>query len=187
MIRHISTVLVIALMVIAGVACEGPEYKGRVPDIAHCDPVGDWESSWISEEARLLQLINYVRAIGANCGKTYYPPVSELKPDQHLICAARLHSMDMHDNDYFSHTSLDGRSASDRAADAGLTDAGWVGENIAAGGNVDGEGAMTMWMQSEGHCRAIMNPDFTHIGPGYYPGGSASFGQYWTLNFTRKN
>ena len=50
---------------------------------------------------------------------------------------------------------------------------------------VDGEGAIEMWIASEGHCRAIMNPDTTHIGPGFYPDGSGDYGSYWTLAFTR--
>lgn len=167
-------------------ACEGPNFSGDVPDSAHCDPVADWDGDWVDEEARLLQLINYVRGMGATCGETYYPPADELKPERSLVCAARLHSVDMHDNNYFDHTSQDGRGPTDRAIDAGLESDGWVGENIAAGTWVDGEGAMEMWMASEGHCRAIMGADFTHMGTGFYPGGGSTYSNYWTLMFTRK-
>jgi len=35
-------------------------------------------------------------------------------------------------------------------------------------------------MKSTGHCKNIMNENFTELGVGYYPGGS--YDHYWTLN-----
>jgi uncharacterized protein YkwD len=40
---------------------------------------------------------------------------------------------------------------------------------------------MDQWMGSDGHCANIMNPSFTEIGVGYYPGGQ--WGHLWTQNF----
>jgi uncharacterized protein YkwD len=37
------------------------------------------------------------------------------------------------------------------------------------------------WMESDGHCRNIMNPAFTRAGVGHAAGGR--YGGYWTLKF----
>jgi len=80
----------------------------------------------------LLKLVNEKRISGCNCGTTTMPPVSILKWNNFLAVAALTHSKDMDANNYFSHTSPDGRKAGDRIIAAGYK---WTtyGENIAAG------------------------------------------------------
>ena len=84
-------------------------------------------------------------------------------------------------NNYFSHTSLDGRSAGDRITATGYA---WrtYGENIAAGyATVDS--VMDGWTASPGHCANLMNPAFTEIGLACVPGGAATtYSNYWTLD-----
>jgi uncharacterized protein YkwD len=41
------------------------------------------------------------------------------------------------------------------------------------------------WMNSEGHRKNILNPNFTHIGVGYAKGGTGRF--YWTQMFIGRN
>ncbi len=54
-------------------------------------------------------------------------------------------------------------------------------ENIASG-RPTASGVMDQWVEStSGHCEALMNPNYTEIGIGYYPGGAT--GHYWTQNF----
>lgn len=101
-----------------------------------------------------------------------------LAVDERLRTAARGHSHDMAANDYFSHTSLDGRTPSDRAREAGYP--GGVGENIAYGYRTP-EDVMRGWMNSDGHRRNILSCRYTVIGVGlaYDERGRP----YWTQKF----
>lgn len=94
--------------------------------------------------------------------------VAPLKYNSALERSAQLHAEDMHDNDYFDHMSLDGRSFVDRTNDAGY-DGTPRGENIAFGQR-NPEAVMQSWMQSTGHRNNILNPGFTEIGVGFQNG-----------------
>jgi uncharacterized protein YkwD len=86
--------------------------------------------------------------------------------------------------DYFSHTSLDGRSMSERVNATGYTWAS-LGENIAAGYR-DIDGVIDGWMRSDGHCANLMNPAFDEVGLACAPGAAgSSYPQYWTQNLAR--
>ncbi len=104
--------------------------------------------------AAVVDLTNAERA-AAGC-----PP---LTVDERLTAAARLHSEDMAAQDYFDHTSLDGRSPWDRAKAQGYTNPS--GENIAAGQD-SAEAVVKAWMDSPGHRANILNCDFREIGVG---------------------
>ena len=93
-----------------------------------------------------------------------------------LTTAAQGHSDDMSANDYFSHTSLDGSTASDRAEAAGFTGTA-LGENIAAGQRTP-QDVMAAWMGSDGHRANILNCGYTVIGVGLNEDG-----WYWTQMF----
>jgi uncharacterized protein YkwD len=80
-------------------------------------------------------------------------------------------------NDYFDHTSQDGRSPTDRAAEQGYE--GGVGENIAAG-YPDADAVMEGWMNSEGHRANILNCDYDVIGIGVADRDGTL---YWVQNF----
>lgn len=122
--------------------------------------------------AEVVRLVNVERAKVANC--------PALRVDARLATAARLHSEDMARQDYFSHTSLDGRSPWDRIAAQGYT--GASGENIAAGYRT-AAAVMTGWMNSSGHRANILNCTSRAIGVGIGYGGS--YGIYWTQTFGR--
>jgi len=81
-----------------------------------------------------------------------------------LAVAAELHAQDMVDQGYFDHTSLDGRSFSERAGEAGY-DASPRGENIAAGQPTP-DAVMSSWMNSDGHRRNILADGSNEIGIG---------------------
>jgi uncharacterized protein YkwD len=92
------------------------------------------------------------------------------------------HSQDMATNNYFSQTSLDGRTPAQRIRQAGYAGA-YVGENIAAGRST-AQAVVDAWMQSTaGHCEAIMNSRYRVIGIGYAFNPSSTYGQYWAQNF----
>jgi uncharacterized YkwD family protein/spore coat assembly protein SafA len=105
--------------------------------------------------------------------------LSPLRPDWQTARVARHKSQDMRDKRYFSHTSptygspfqmLKAYNISYRAA----------GENIAMGQRTPQE-VVKAWMNSEGHRKNILNPNFTHIGVGYAKGGTGR--HYWTQMF----
>ena len=126
-----------------------------------------------------LQHINHVRQKGCNCGTTYMPPVAPLVWDYQLENAAMGHAQDMANQNYFSHTSLDGRTMQDRIIAAGYNYKGFksfrVGENIAAGQQSIAE-VSDGWFKSEGHCKNLMNPYFREI-------GIAQYHQNWVQDF----
>lgn len=122
-------------------------------------------------EAQVLSLVNRERT-AAGCPAIHV--------DARLATAARLHSQDMADQDYFDHTSLDGRLPFDRIAAAGYPDGS--AENIAAG-QADAEAVMDSWMNSAGHRANILDCGNRAIGVGVGRGGS--YGIYWTQTFGR--
>lgn len=87
---------------------------------------------------------------------------------------AYLHSKDMKDADYFSHTSPTTGSLSDRLT-TGNVPFQYAGENIAAQ-YVDGIAAVEGWLNSEGHRKTLLNGRFTHLGVGVKE-------RYYTQNF----
>lgn len=156
----------------------------EVPAGAHCAPAAAWDPAWSQWEEDVLQLVNDARSSGANCGSEgSFAPASPVSMDPMLRCSARLHSEDMFVRDYFSHENPDGEDPFERMAEAGF-EGGWMGENIAAGQQTPEE-VMQAWLDSDGHCSNIMNPNFTLVGVGYYPGGANwQEGQhFWTQNF----
>jgi uncharacterized protein YkwD len=135
--------------------------------------------------ASALARINQLRAAGASCGsRGAFAPALPLRWNRLLTRAAASHTADMAANDYFSHTSADGRSMSDRVNATGYA---WssLGENIAAGyATVDS--VMDGWMLSDGHCANLMNPGFDEVGLACVAGAAGSrYGHYWTQDLAR--
>lgn len=148
----------------------------------HNAPVDSgWPSAWITFEDQVLAEVNQRRAQPTNCGATMHPAVPPLTMNAALRTAARLHTRDMAENDYFSHTGQDGSTPSQRIAEAGYSGS-TIGENIAAGSQTP-EAVVANWMTSPGHCRNIMHADFDHIGVGYAYDDASTYGHYWTQTF----
>lgn len=120
------------------------------------------------EEAEVIRLANEAR--GAS--------LTTLECDPDMARTARLHSQDMCDQGYFSHTGLDGRSPFDRMRDEGVSYR-TAGENIAAGQRTP-DAVHTAWMNSAGHRRNILNGAYGRIGVGYVSCGGRP---YWTQVF----
>lgn len=131
--------------------------------------------------AAALALVNQKRAAGATCGSTSYGPAAALAWKAQLNQAANGHSADMAAQNYFSHTSKDGRTLSNRVDATGYAWAG-LGENIAAG-YPSVQAVVNGWMASPGHCVNIMNPDFSEMGLACVPGSSSTtYSNYWTMD-----
>ena len=125
----------------------------------------------------MLQLVNKARQKGCQCGDTYYYPVSTVSWNTQLETAAYSHSRDMSQNNYFSHTALEGSNGGVRIERAGYL---WktYGENIAAGYKNERD-VVAGWLSSPGHCKNIMNTNFKEM-------GVARAGTYWTQEFGSK-
>lgn len=76
--------------------------------------------------------------------------------------AAALHAEDMVENNYLSHTDLDGGSAGDRVLAVGY-DYSFVAENIAQGFSSQ-DSVMDAWMNSPGHRQNILDPRAVEFG-----------------------
>jgi uncharacterized protein YkwD len=134
-------------------------------------------------QAEIMQRVNALRAAGAVCGSTTYSAATALTWNTKLLQSAKGHSADMAQNNYFSHTSLDGRTLSQRVLAAGYSYMA-VGENIAAG-QTTVESVMTAWINSPGHCQNLMNPTFRDIGVACIRNDAATYRLYWTMNLGR--
>lgn len=107
-----------------------------------------------SDQSQMLNLINAERTkLG---GKA-------LQFDSELAKVANIKAKDMVDNNYFSHTSPTYGSPFDMMKSFGIHYFA-AGENLA--GNSGVEKAHYALMNSEGHRKNILNPNFTNIGIG---------------------
>ena len=108
-----------------------------------------------------------------------------LTNDPLLANTAQDHSDDMADNDFFSHTGVNGSKLGDRVKKSGYQYS-TAGENIAAG-QTTAEQVVEAWMNSPGHRANILNSKFTEIGVGYTflenDTGSVNYNHYWTQVF----
>jgi uncharacterized protein YkwD len=133
----------------------------------------------------MLAAVNTARATGRNCGTTPYPAVPALSWNTKLAQAAAGHSHDMATNNYFSHTSLDGRTFDQRIVATGYAYS-TLGENIYGGpGSIDS--AMAGWLASPGHCANIMNANFRELGAACALNAASTYGTYWTQDFGAPN
>merc|ERR1712087_743625 len=127
-----------------------------------------------------FELLNDLRKEGFRCpgGERFAANNVEMVFDCDMWRAARLHSEDMAENNYFSHTSQDGRSYSDRLDAQGVASSASA-ENIAAGSST-AEGALNQWKTSDGHCRNMMNSRYTRVAIGYGFNQQSDYKHYWT-------
>ena len=132
-------------------------------------------------DKQLLTLVNNARAVARSCGATHYAAVPALAWHCNLEQAARGHSTSMADNNFFSHTGLDGSTPGER-----ITASGYVwrsfGENIAAG-YPTAQDAINGWLNSPGHCANLMNPGFTETGVASAENPASQYRIYWTQKF----
>jgi uncharacterized protein YkwD len=126
--------------------------------------------------SKLLTLVNKARQSGQKCGSKWYEPVGKLKWDDQLEEAAKQHSVDMFENNFFSHKGSNGMFVDDRLYTEHYF---WkaCGENVAYGALYEDE-VMKEWLKSAGHCANIMNPAFTEM-------GAWITGLYWTQVFAK--
>lgn len=130
---------------------------------------------------KILALVNAARAKARTCGTERYGEARPLAWNDALANAARAHSSDMANNNYFAHAARNGTHAGERARHAGYR---WqrIGENIAAGQG-SAKKAVDGWLSSPGHCANLMNPRFTEMGAAYAINRKSDLLIYWTQVF----
>ena len=109
-----------------------------------------------------------------------YHGLNAFQWNESAATAARLHSEDMAGQDYFSHDSLDGRSAWDRMGAQGLNFRS-AAENISAGRR-NGVEAYNSWVNSSGHRSNMLGP-CTRLGVGAGYNASSTYRWYMTQDF----
>ncbi|MBO5142399.1 MAG: SH3 domain-containing protein [Clostridia bacterium] len=112
------------------------------------------QSGASAEEIELLKLINKQRTQNG---------LSELKFDAEVQRVAKIKAQDLVDNNYFSHNSPIYGSPFEMMKSFGITYKA-AGENIA--GNSTIQGAVTAWMNSEGHKANILSNAYNYTGIG---------------------
>ena len=121
-------------------------------------------------EAEVITLVNeYREEVG----------IRALAEQSQLTQAARLHSLDMACNQFFSHLSKTAGTLIDRVEVQNYQYSS-VGENIAAG-HVTPSEVVESWMSSPGHRENLMNPQFTQAGIGYIHVAESPYEIYWTI------
>ncbi|PRY66287.1 Cysteine-rich secretory protein family protein [Vreelandella songnenensis] len=130
------------------------------------------------QQQAMLDLVNEARREARQCGEQSFDSVAPLTWSCKLHEAAKAHSEDMAEKEYFSHTSPEGVGIEQRVETQGYT---WraVGENIAAG-HPSAAGAVEGWLQSPGHCSNIMNSAFTQMGMAKADNPQTRYNHYWT-------
>ena len=141
-----------------------------------------------------LHAVNRMRAKSRQCGNKIYRAAKPLRWNDRLYHAAYEHSKDMAQCSYFSHsgsgTKSDwtakaqklGRCSSfaNRIENNGYLRHRGISENIAYGA-ASVEQVMKQWINSEGHCRNIMNPNYSDFGMAQVRSENGTY--YWTQNF----
>lgn len=120
------------------------------------------------EEAKFTHLLNIYRVSKGR---------AKVSVSKSGVIAARWHSQDMINKNYFSHTEPDGRAFNQRTGAFGYS--AWA-ENIAAG-NFASAGTFCQWKNSPGH-DANMQGDHSSIGIGQVSAGG-QYGVYWSNCF----
>ena len=105
--------------------------------------------------------------------------VEPLVFDETLRDLARAHSRDMFERGYFSHFTPEGKSPFDRMQEFGINFS-FAGENLALAPST--QLAMQGLMNSQGHRKNILSPNFGTIGIGVIDGGI--YGKMYSQEFT---
>lgn len=124
----------------------------------------------------MLELVNEARLTKRRCGGKKHDAVPPLKWNSKLANAAKKHADDMANNDFFDHVGTGQSTVVIRVEREGYV---WqtVGENIAMGPLTVQE-VVKGWLESPGHCRNIMNGEFTEMGA-----ARSHDGKYWVQVF----
>ena len=103
--------------------------------------------------------------------------LAPLRWSDNLATASFNHSVDMYENNFFSHTGSDGSDPGQRIRRAGHSRWTMVAENVAAFQRTPDE-VVSSWMNSPGHRSNILHNRLVYMGASYY-------NTLWTQKFMR--
>jgi uncharacterized protein YkwD len=127
-------------------------------------------------QADMLAAINTARSQARNCGTVAFKATTNVRGNDKLFAASKAHSADMAQRNYFDHTSPEGQEFWQRTALQGY--AGATGENIAVGYPTVAA-VMQGWLNSDGHCKGIMNPSANDVAVACVSNTGRT--KYWTM------
>lgn len=137
-----------------------PQTPQSPPNSALPPVVEDTSTNYLpAVEQEIFNMVNQERQ------KAGVPPLSYNKTMEKY---ARIKSKDMGDRNYFAHENPEGQLITAQMKKDGVSYNAW-GENIAyTGGSPSGAAKtiMNMWMNSDGHRKNILSPNFIGIGVG---------------------
>lgn len=111
--------------------------------------------------------------------------LSRLVWNESIAEVARLHSINMAENNFFSHRGLDGKMVDDRADLLGINNWKAIGENIAfmRGYDKPDKVAVEKWLDSTSHRRNMLSPTWNEsaIGVAYTKDGTYYFTQVFMV------
>ena len=145
----------------------------NVPSKPESTPEQKPSTDFSSYQQQVLDLVNAERTKRG---------ISALTLDSNLSNVATKKSQDMVNKNYFDHTSPTYGSPFDMMKQFGISYR-TAGENIAKGQKTPQE-VVTAWMNSEGHRKNILNPNFTNLGVGIAKDSKGT--TYWTQMFIGK-
>ena len=134
---------------------------------------------WANFNCEAQGIINNFRTRPGKCGDTELPAVEPVEFDPELGRAAMVHSADMAQWNFLSHTGSDGSSFADRVTRTGF-EGQPANENVAAGYQTV-EDVVDAWIGSPGHCRNLRNDALTHFGFAVAANDTADYFRYWTF------
>ncbi len=143
-----------------------------------------------------LEAINVARGNIQDCGSNgVFDATEPVRWSDALYKASYEHSYDLANSNTFSHTGSNtryditaqelslnqGSTLNQRLDYNGYTNWRTIGENIAAGYSTV-QVAIDVWLQSDGHCANLMNPNFTEVGLSVFYKAGSTYKYYWTQN-----
>lgn len=148
------------------------------------------------EQQEFLDAINTARSTQQDCGtEGIKPAVSPLTWNTQLYSAAYEYSQDMGESNFYSPQHLGSGTINDWTGHALNKQSTFIerigsynytystiGENIAAGQTSIAQ-VMAGWLASDGHCRNIMDPNYTEVGMSRYIKSGTNYVNYWVQEF----
>lgn len=139
-------------------------------DVSHAD-------NSVLDKDVIIKEVNRLRAKGCYCGGEYQDPVGPVTWNETLHRSALAHAREMSKYNFFSHFSRDGKDIGQRLTKIGYP---WrvVGENIAEGQRQFSQ-AMKDWIESETHCKMLMDKRVDEM-------AVAKYKKYWVQHFGKQ-
>lgn len=119
----------------------------------------------------LIKQINLIRSSNCLCGNKIYAKVPEVKWNDKLEKAAKIHAKEIYKRNLLTHKGLNGSNAAIRIKQQQYNWRSYA-ENIAMGYDNISE-VMKAWVESPSHCKNLMG-NYTEV-------GVAKVGDYWVM------